>query len=125
MIATESNLKPLMNSVEQELVKRRVEQQKVLRILLMLEETYMLNLDKEKRKSGKKAEGTFYVECSLMFRDKIIYMFVRSNGAYSDVTNSDIMPQSLREYLSTMIVSSQKGSRFSLSVGNNRTIYEF
>lgn len=60
-----------------------------------------------------------------MFRDKVIYMFVRSNGAYSDVTNSDIMPQSLREYLSTMIVSSQKGSRFSLSVGDNRTIYEF
>lgn len=125
VMATENNLKPLMNSVEQELIKRGVEQRRILRILLMLEETYMLNLDKARMKTGKKAEKKFYVGCTLMFRDKIIYMFVRSNGAYSDVTNSDIMPQSLREYLSTMIVSSQKGSRFSLSVGDNRTIYEF
>src|SRR5574344_1038513 len=116
--ANVKNVKVLMDEVENELVRRGVKRSKILKVLLMLEETYMLNLDKSKK------DRKYYVECTLMFKDKLM-MYVRSNGVYSDATDTNAMPDSLRQYLSSMIVSSQKGSRFSLSVGDNRTIYEF
>lgn len=115
---TKENVKVLMDKVEDELIRRGVEQKKILKVLLMLEETYMLNFDKTKK------DKKYYVECTLLFKEKLL-MYVRSNGVYSDATDTNAMPDSLRQYLSSMIVSSQKGSRFSLSVGDNRTIYEF
>lgn len=115
---TKKNVKMLMDMVENELIKRGIEEKKILKILLMLEETYMLNIDKTKK------DKKYYVECTLMFKRKLL-MYIRSNGIYSNATDVNAMPDSLRQYLSTMIVSSQKGSRFSMSVGDNRTIYEF
>ena len=116
--ATKKNVKVLMDAVEKELIKRGFEQKRILKVLLMLEETYMLNYDKSK------TDRKYYVECTLLFKRKLL-MYIRSNGEYSNATDVNAMPDSLRQYLSSMIVSSHNGSRFSLSVGDNRSVFEF
>lgn len=116
--ATKKNVKVLMDAVENELIKRGYEHKTIMKVLLMLEETYMLNYEKSRK------DKNYYVECTLLFKRKLL-MYIRSNGEYSNATDVNAMPDSLRQYLSSMIVSSHKGSRFSMSVGDNRTVYEF
>lgn len=118
VLATEENSRVLMDKVEVELEKKGFEQRQILKILLMLEETFMLNLDKAKKKEK------YYVECTLLFEEKL-YMIIRDNGEYSDATDVNAMPSSLRQYLSTMIISQHRGARFSTTMGDNRVIYEF
>ncbi len=116
---TMENIPLMLNNIEQELIARNVSTDKILKILLMAEESTLLALDKNKT-------ADFYLEYTLMFQEKI-RLIVRSNGVHSNVTDADATPDSMQEYLSTMIVSSQQLSKsnFSLSVGNNRNIFDF
>jgi Na+-driven multidrug efflux pump/anti-sigma regulatory factor (Ser/Thr protein kinase) len=118
ILAKEENVRVIMDKVENELKRRGFEEKKILKILLILEETIMLNLDREKKRKK------YYVECTLIFKGEIT-MIIRDNGLYSDPTDANAMPESLRQYLSTMIVSQQKGVRYSSTIGNNRVIFKF
>lgn len=115
--ASAEGLMSLVDQVEKDLTERGIERKKILRIMLMIEETEMLAIEKNGEKGG-------IIQCDLFFEDKI-RMVLRDSGSYSNVTNKDQEAESFRVYAASMIVGSMKSNRYVGVWGNNRTMYTF
>lgn len=107
----------LVNRIEQDLTERGIERGKILRIMLMVEETEMLVVEKNQGKGG-------IIQCDLFFEDKI-RLVLRDSGPYSNATNKDNEVESFRAYAASMIVGSMNSNRYVVVWGNNRTLCEF
>ena len=107
----------LVNQVEHDLMEQGIERQKVLRIMLMIEETEMLVVEKNEGNGG-------IIQCDL-FLDEKIRLVLRDSGPYSNATNQDNEVESFRAYAASMIVGSMKTNKYVVVWGNNRTICEF
>ncbi len=115
-VSTKEDVMRMVDEVEAELEKREVEQARIYKIMLMIEEVSMLAIEKNNSKE-------FYLETTLFFDEKIT-LILRNSGTYTDSTE-DAAPESIQDFMTMSIVAAQKHKNFSLAIGNNRTIFEF
>lgn len=107
----------LVNQVETDLTKRGIEQKKIYRIMLMIEETEMLVVERNRERGG-------IIQCDLFMEDPI-RLVLRDSGLYSDITDQDGVAESFRAYTATMIGSNYGANQYLLTWGNNRTVCTF
>lgn len=107
----------LVDQVEQDLKSRGVESKKVYRIMLMIEETEMLVVERNGDKGG-------IIQCDLFFEEQI-RLVLRDNGLFSDVTDQDNEAESFRAYAATMIGGNYGANKYIVAWGNNRTVCWF
>jgi len=106
----------MRDKAEAEMRRRGIDEKRILKIMLMIEEVAMLAVNK---KRGK----IFYIECTLFFNDEIT-LILRDSGSFTDSTE-DTAPNSIDEYLTCSIVAAQDYKLFSQSAGSNRTVFQF
>ena len=120
-IASAEGVEGIMDKAEEAMRRRGCDEKVVYRVRLVIEEVSMLTVEKS---GGKR----FYIECTLIFGERIT-LILRNGGIYTDLTES-VAPDSvdtvpMEEIWRRKIVSAQKSKRFSLSGGDNRTVFHF
>lgn len=106
----------LVNQVEQDLTKRGVERKKILRIMLMIEESQMLSLERHK-------EGGI-IECTLLLGSRIT-LILRDSGSLTDPTDENGPIASIESYTGMQILGAYSQKKYLLAGGSNRTIFTF
>lgn len=114
---TQDGVMSLVDQVEQDLKQRQVDVQKVHRIMLTIEETEMLVVERNIGRGG-------IIQCDIFFEDQI-RLVLRDSGLYSDATDQDSKAESFRSYAAAMICGSFGNNQYVLTWGNNRTVYRF
>lgn len=107
----------LVDHVEADLKRRGVDPKKIYRIMLMIEETEMLVVERNQGRDG-------IIQCDIFLEDPI-RLILRDSGPYSDVTDQDSVAESFRAYSATMIGGSYGAGKYVIAWGNNRTVCKF
>lgn len=114
---TEEGVMLLVNQVESDLKERKIESKKIYRIMLMIEETEMLVVERNAGRGG-------IIQCDI-FLENPIRLILRDSGPYSDVTDQNSEAESFRAYAATMIGGSFGANKYVIAWGNNRTVCKF
>ena len=116
---TKEGLGELMMKIEDDLKKRQIPHEKILKIQLMIEETEMIEIRKNKQKQP------IIIECSLFLDIDKITLILRETGGIHDATDEDQDLGSMEDYIATRIISDHRDKNYILSSGYNRTVYYF
>lgn len=114
-ISTESVM-GLVYQVEQDLKSRGIEEKKIYQLMLRIEETEMLVVEKNRGHSG-------IIQCDI-FLENPIRLILRDSGPMSDVTDQGQQIDSFRTYAAPMLLGNQEKNRYIMTWGNNRVIYK-
>ena len=86
------------------------------RILLILEETFMVVSEKN---TGKNV----LADCTLMINDNDITLITRDNGMIFDITDPDIPVHSFREYVTSRLMTGSQKNSYLTTTSFNRNSY--
>lgn len=114
---TKTGIMDLVYSVERDLLQRGIDKKKVLKIMLMIEETEMFAIE-----HGEERDKT--IECNIIIEDAVT-LILRDSGKQIISVNEDEDVTSMATYVYTRIISSHKEKDHILTGGKNRIIYKF
>lgn len=112
---TKEGVMKLRDEVEQELILKKIDKKRMLKILSAIEEVEMLAVMKNKKE--------FYIECTIFLGNEII-MILRDTGEYINVKDDIIINDSISTYTANRIINGQN-SRFMFANGYNRMIFYY
>lgn len=87
------------------------------KIALILEETLMIVLEKNKAK--KQILG----DCTVIITKDTVNLIIRDNGVLFDITKEDKMNSSLRHYIVARMIDNSNESSYLLTISSNRNSY--
>lgn len=114
---TKEGIMSLVYTIENDLTKLNIEREKIIRMLLMIEESQMLSLERSNVKDG-------VIECCILFEERIT-MILKDSGGINDVTDQDGNILSDRSYLAMSILGGYRQKQYLLTSGANRTLFYF
>lgn len=89
-------------------------------LALYVEEMLMLILQK-----NKEADKTVNVECTLMLLDDSVRMIIRDSGIIFNLTDSDTLPDSFRQYIVSNMINALDNKAHIRTTGYNRNEFFF
>lgn len=114
---TRSGIMDLVYKVEHDLHARGVDDRRIFKIMLMIEETEMFAIEKTE-------EPGSVIECTLFLEDEIT-LILRDSGKEQFIMSEDAELASFTGYVYTRLLTAQQEKRYILTGGKNRVIYKF
>ncbi len=114
---SKENIIRLRENVEKVLSERGVCQKTVLRVMLIIEETFTLIMEKN---SPKKV----YAECTVIIDDRV-HLILRDSGVIFDITDSDMSVTSLQVYVLSGLMAHQRSKKNLTTIAANRNEFCF
>lgn len=114
---TQDNIIKLRDWCGDVLSRYDTDQKVINRVMLIIEETYMLALQKNKKQIS--AETSLYID------DDNIQLLLRHDGEIFDSTNDNADIDSFATFFVSCIMEKQKKRAFFITTGYNRVIFEF
>ncbi len=106
------------NDVEKTLMDLGFEKQSVLRAILLFEEIFMLIY-------GRNRGTLVQAECSIAISGDILRFIGRDNGVDYDLSDEDMIPESLRDYVVSRLASRKAfASKHLIAMSFNRNMFE-
>lgn len=115
-IISEESAARAKDEVEKFLIERKIRRDIVFKIMLIIEETAMIILQKNPKRK-------VIVQYTLSIQEDKVLIYERDNGAIFDLSDTNVKIQNLRQYIYSVIVDTNFSKQYLLTASYNRNIF--